>query len=223
MTSMFGGTTPTPKTSKGIFAPEKVKEKPAPPSKPAGPGTDWNYTPPGGAPAAPATPSYQIPQFESNTERNPQLDALSGEWAKYRKELGANTDLDATNALQRQRDLTSGNMREMTGLMSARGARPGTGANAVTMGRVMAGGARNTAGLNASLASDGRRQQLGALSGETGAAMGAAGINQAQQNFGLNAWQANAQAQQAAAQLAALQQQNQFNNQMKNMQFYTGF
>lgn len=164
-----------------------------------------------------------ITPFTSNTQTNPQLDALTGDWGDYRKSLAAGNDQDAINAIQRQRDFTTGNMRELSGLMSARGARPGSGSYGVTMGKQLAQGARNAQGLNAALTSDARRQQLGALQGQTGAALGNAGVTLGQQQFGLNAWQANTQAQQAQAQLAAMQQQNSFNNNMRLAQWFTGF
>lgn len=166
-------------------------------------------------------PSY--PSFTSNTATNPQLDALSGEWAKYRGSLAAGNDQDAINAMQRQRDLASGALKEASGVMSARGRTPGSGAYNLTASGIINQGQRNAAGVNAAMTSDARRQQMAALQGETNTALGQAGVTLGQQQFGLDAWRAQTGAALSAAQLGAMQQQNGFNNNMRMLDFYSGF
>lgn len=52
------------------------------------------------------------PPAQQQTQRNPQLQAIQGDYQKYREGLAAGTDQDAINAMQRQRDLTSGMAKE---------------------------------------------------------------------------------------------------------------
>jgi len=199
---------------------------------PSGGGSSWmgSSTPTSyqGAASTPATPasSYTPGPMNIQTQQNPQLEALQGEYAKYRSGLAAGSDQDATNTLQRQRDLTSG-MAQEAGQNAAFRMGPDSGAQGEATKNVWSQGAANLSGLNANLASDARNKQLNALNSQTGAAQGAAQIDQAQQNFALNQWQAQQSASQAQAQLAALQQQNGFQNQMSlaNLagSFYSGY
>lgn len=199
---------------------------------PAGGGASWmgsstptSYQGAGGTPATPAS-SYSAPPLNIQTQQNPQLQALQGDYSKLRAGLAAGSDQDATNTLQRQRDLTSG-MAQEAGQNAQFRMGPGSGAQREATKGVYAQGAANLSGLNANLASDARNKQLNALNSQTGAAQGAAQVDQAQQNFALNQWQAQQSASQAQAQLAALQQQNGFQNQLSlaNLvgNFYSGY
>jgi len=154
--------------------------------------------------------------------------------SQYRGGLSAGNDADAQLAMGRQRDLASGMAKE--GLQGAadRGFGADTGYAQQRRLKGLDAGQSASAGLNASLTSDARRQQLQALQNEGGLAVSQAGVTQGQQNFNLNQWQAQNAASQAAAQFQAQQQQNQFQNQLNlsnsNFQnqlgaahFYTGF
>lgn len=127
----------------------------------------------------------------------------------------------------RQRDLASGYAKE--GLSGALDKGFGSDSGVAQKARLSSLSAGQTASgaLNAGLTSDARKQQLDALQGRTSLEGTQAGITQGQQNFALSSWQANQQSQQAAAQLAAMQQQNSFNNQLNVLNtlsnFYTGF
>lgn len=164
--------------------------------------------------------SYVPPPMTTNVQANPQIGGILDEMAGYRKNLAANTDHDATNAMQRQRDLMSGQMKEFGAMAGARGARPGTGAHALLMRKGMDSANRNLMGLNANLASDARQQYGQQLGAAGNLAVGQAGVTLGQQNFGLAQWSAQQQAAQAAAQLKAMQDQNMWNNISK---MFTGF
>lgn len=196
-------------------------------------------------PAPPMTSNVQTPPFTSTAERDPYLQQMYQDWGTYRGQLAAGSDIDAINTLQRQRDLTSGMLSELGQNAAMRGLGPESGASQYLQARGAGQAQRNMAGLQAQLASDARRQQLAALSGQTGAAQASAadlrgqqgldisrygaqtGALQAQQQFGLSQWQAQQQAAQAAAQLQAMQNQNLWNQQMQMMQMagniYSGF
>jgi len=152
---------------------------------------------------------YSGGSMTSSTQQNPQLEALQGEFKDYQGSLAAGNDQDAINAMQRQRDLSSGMSKEFAANAGRRGLGPGSGASQLLQARMMDQAGRNQVGLNAGLASDARRQQLTALQGRGNLALGAASANLGQQNFGLSQWQAQQQAQMAQAQLQAMQ-----NNQM---------
>lgn len=164
--------------------------------------------------------SYVPTPFNSNTQTNPQIDGLLGEMKDYRGKLAGNVDHDATNAMQRQRDLASGQMKEFGAMAGRRGAGPGSGAHALLMRKGMDTSNRNLAGLNADLASDGRKQYANALGQASSTAIGQAGVTLGQQQQGLAQWNSQQSAAQAAAQLKAMQDQNMWNN---VMQIFSGF
>lgn len=171
-------------------------------------------------PSMPQATSYIPGPMVQNTQSNPQLDALLGEMGSYRRGLAANTDHDAINAMQRGRDLASGQMKEFGALAGARGARPGTGAHSLMVRRGLDASNRNLNTLNADLASDGRKQYANALGQASSTALGQANVTLGQQQHGLAMWNSQQGAAQAAAQLQAMQNQNMFNNMM---QIYSGF
>lgn len=177
----------------------------------------------GGGFSQPPPVLYNPGAMNFNVQGNPQLDALQKEMADYRKGLAQGNNQDAILAMGRQRDLASGMAKE--GLEGAKNAGFGSDTGYAQQRRLQGlnAGQQAAAGLNASLTSDARRQQLSALGQESGLALGTAGANLGQQNFLLNQWQAQQQAQQAAAQLQAMQQQNQFNNNLNLVRTYTGF
>ena len=196
-------------------------------------------------PAPPITSNVQTPPFTSTAARDPQLQAMYDAWGQYRGGLAAGNDVDAINAMQRQRDLASGMASEMESNAAMRGLGPESGASQYLQmrGREQAG--RTQAGLNAALTSDARRQQMAALGGQTGAAQASAsdlnaqrgldisrygaqtGAALGQQQYGLAQWQAGQQAAQAQAQMQAIQNQNLWNQQMQMMNLanniYSGF
>lgn len=168
--------------------------------------------------------NYTPGTFTSDVQENPQFGALRQDWKSYQDNLGTNSDIDARNAMARQRDYASGMAKE--GLQGAvdRGFGSDTGIAQKFRRTALESGQRASAELNTGLTSDARKKQLDALSGRTGLEGMASQSMLGQQNFGLESWKANQQAAQAAAQLAAMQQQNNFNNQYKLMSsFYTGF
>jgi len=181
----------------------------------------------GGFGASSAGSSYQPGNFTSNVQENPQLAALRGEMSKYQQGLGDGSDIDARNAMGRQRDIASGYAKE--GMNQALDAGFGSDSGVAQKFRKsgIESGQMASAGLNSALTSDARSKQLQALTGRVGLESTQAGITQGQQNYALNAWQANQQAQQAAAQLQAVQQQNQMQNQLALLQasksMYSGF
>ncbi len=172
-------------------------------------------TPPMGGGGGGNTPPINI-----STQENPQINALLGEMGDWRKSLAAGNDRDATNAMQRQRDLASGQMKEFGAMAAARGAGRGSGASNLMLRRGMDASNRNLAGLNADLTSDARRQYGNALGQAGSLAVGQAGVTLGQQQFGLSAWNSQQNAAHANAQLQALQNQNMFDNMMR---VYTGF
>lgn len=174
---------------------------------------------PGGPPQAqavskPANPavSYSAEPFSVSSQENPQMAALIGDMGAYRGQLAGNTDLEATQALQRQRDLTSGMAEEFGVNPAMRGIGGSGAAQQELMKRVVEPGQQQMSQLNAQLASDARTQQREAMGQQAGMVGQQAGITQAQQDFGLNAYQARQQAQLGAAQLEAMQRNNNTNN-----------
>lgn len=166
----------------------------------------------GGAPGAGGSVP-PAPTFNSDVARDPHLDDMYGAYGDYRSKLAAGNDTDAINAMQRNRDLMSGMMKEAGG-NAARNGTFGTGVGAQMQSNIMTGGMKDLAGLNANLTSDARKQQLTALGGQTAAAQAQTNYLTGQQNYSLAQWTAQQQAQQSAAQMANQQQQNQWNNQM---------
>lgn len=171
--------------------------------------------------------SYQPASFTSTTSENPQLAALRGEMSQYQQGLASGQDTDARNAMGRQRDVASGYAKEGLGQAQDRGFGSDTGVAQKYRMNALNQGQQASAGLNAALTSDARKRQLDVLQGRAGLEATQAGITQGQQNFALNTFQANQQAQQAAAQLQAVQQQNNFQNQLGIVNaargFFTGF
>lgn len=161
-----------------------------------------------------------------NVQQNPAMEGILGEMKQQQAGLAAGNDIDATNALMRQRDMASGMMKEYGAMAGRRGFGPSSGMADIGRSRLMGQFSRNATGMNAGLASDARRQQREMLGQRAGTTAQQAAITQGQQNFALNQWQAQngmaLQAQQAADQ----QQQNNFNNQMQLFNtlsnFYSG-
>jgi hypothetical protein len=152
---------------------------------------------------------YATNTMNSSTQQDPALAGLAGEMKSYQDSLAAGNDRDAVNALQRQRDMASGQMKEFQAIGGRRGMGPGSGASNLLVRRGLDEAGRQQTGLNAQLTSDARRQQ-GSMLGQRGQfELGTAGVNLGQQQFGLAQWQAQQQAQLAQAQLDAMR-----NNQM---------
>lgn len=164
------------------------------------------------SPTGPQTAGYDPSPFTSTTQANPQLDALQQDLATYRSQMGTNSDLEAQQALQRERDLTSGAAKEFGENLAARGIMGSGAGTQDLMERVVEPGQQRQTQLNAQLSANARQQQLAALGMQGGLAAQQAQIQQAQQQFGLSAWQAQEQARQQQAQLAAMQAQAQQQN-----------
>jgi len=218
----------------------RARQHPERYGRPAGaPGTSASTS----APAGPAFTnkegqvSYTPPNFQSTAQRDPQLDAMYQRYGQQDQayqgqinSLAAGNDRDAINAMQRQRDMLSGMQSEGAENSARRGLGPNTGAAQQTQNDLQQRGLQSMSGLNAGLASDARRQQLAALSGQTGVLGQQTGAAQAssaamlgQQQQGLDQWRTQQQANLGAAQLAAMQNQNLWQNQMGLFQAMTPF
>lgn len=177
----------------------------------------------GSQPAIAYTPS----EMNISAQQNPQLAALQGDAARLRGNLAANTDQDAVLAMQRQRDDISGMAKEFGEGAAQRGLLGTGAAQQDLMKKVIEPGQQALAQTSAQMASEGRNRQLAALQGEAGMAGEQARLMQAQQNFGLQSWEARNAANLSAAQLQAQQQANQSNrvSQLASLlgSFYTGF
>lgn len=201
----------------------------------------WNRQPQGvqqgwpGMGAQPATPyTYQAPPMTSQAQRDPYLMQIFQANEAYRNQLAQNTDQDAILAQQRQRDVSSGIMNELTENAAQRGIGPDSGASQWMQMQGADAARRGQASLNADLASQGRNMQMGAL-GQSGQLAGAAAGNLlSQQNYALDQWRAQQQAAQSQAQLQLAAQNSAYNNmaQMAQLQmqalnamsnFYSGF
>ena len=156
-------------------------------------------------------------------QQDPTMAGILGEMKTAQQSLAAGTDIDAINAMQRQRDLLSGLSKELGVRAGARGFGPDS-----MMGQrdLFRQGQRDISGLNANLASDARRQGRELLGQRAGAAGTQGQLTLGQQNYALNQWQAQQQASMAQQQLADQQQQNNFNNQLSLFNtlsnFYSG-
>jgi hypothetical protein len=124
----------------------------------------------------------------SSTPTYPGFDDLRRELQQYRSELAAGNDVDATNALARERDLASG-MAAEAGQSAAFRVGSRSGIPGAAAGQVLGGAKRDLSGLNANLASDARSQRLNALMGEANVLGSQAGVGLAQQNFNNQWWQ----------------------------------
>jgi hypothetical protein len=141
-----------------------------------------------------------------STQTNPQLDALIGDYQQYRGGLADATNLEGTQAMQRQRDAISGMAKEFGESAASRGLY-GSGAAAQDLeNRVLRPGMDSLGKLNADITSDARRQQLAALQGQGSMVGQQANVSLGQQQLGLDTWRAQ---QQAALQQAQLQQSQQ--------------
>ncbi len=163
--------------------------------------------------------------------------AYGNQLQKYGGELAANSDLAATQAMQRQRDALSGAAKEYGAEASARGIRGSGAAEQDLLNKVINPGQRGLAELNAGLANQGRQQQLGvlqqygsalggeggALGGKLGAANSAANWQQQQQNFGLEQWKAQQNNALAQWQLQNQQQNQGWNQLMSLIGAFSGF
>ena len=142
------------------------------------------------------------------------MEGILNEMQTQQKGLAAGNDIDAINALTRQRDMASGMMREYGAMAGQRGFGPDSGVADIGRSRLMGQFSRNQQGLNAGLASDARRQQQSLLGQRAGSTAQQAQNTLGQQNYALNQWNSQQQAANASAQLAEQQQQNNFNNQL---------
>jgi hypothetical protein len=124
----------------------------------------------------------------SSTPTYPGFDDLRQELQQYRGELAAGNDVDATNALSRERDMASGMASEASQHAAFRTGSQ-SGLPGAAAGQVLGGAKRDLSGLNASMASDARRQRLDALMGEANVLGSQAGVGLAQQNFNNQWWQ----------------------------------
>lgn len=154
---------------------------------------------------APTNTSWQQP-----TDSDPRLSGLANEAASWQQGLAAGKDQDAVLAMQRMRDLQSGQMREMGDALAVEGGFGGARSQRLAMLGV--GQQRDLAGLNADLTAGARAAQESAFQTRGGLeaqlaqerlARGGqtlqANTNQNQQN--LNTWQAQQAATQGAQQL----------------------
>jgi hypothetical protein len=162
-----------------------------------------------------------MPTFTNTATRDPNLDQTYGDVRAYQQALGRNQDASAVAAMGRQRDLISGMSNEFMGGAAGRGTF-GTGAAALGQTRILNQGQRSLAETNSRLADSARSQQLGALNTQLGAANAGATNLLGQQNYNLSQWTAQNAAHNNAAQLQAMQNNNQFNQMMQLMQMYTG-
>ncbi len=165
-------------------------------------------------PAAPAI-SYNPAPMNISAQENPQLRALAGDYAKYRGELAGNSDLESQQALQRQRDLVSGMSKEYQGEAASRGILNSGAAQQDMLKKIVEPGQQQMSQMGASMAADARQKQLNALGAQSGVEAQNAQLTQAQQRFGLDTWNSQQQAQQSAAQLAALQRNQSLDSNMK--------
>ena len=193
---------------------------------------------PGTSPAAPVPPggpySFNPPPMTSQAQRDPYLMQIFQANEAYRKQLASNTDQDAILAQQRQRDVSSGIMNELSENAAQRGLGPESGASQWMQMRGADAARRDQAGLNATMASQGRNMQMGALGQSGQLAGGMAGNLLGQQNYALDQWRAQQAAAQAQAQLQLSAQNSAYQNmaQMAQLQmqalnamsnFYSGF
>jgi hypothetical protein len=178
-------------------------------------------------------PPPPVQQWQAPTGADPRLAGLATEFQSAQAGLAAGSDADATLALQRARDLQSGQSKALgnqLALQSGFG-----GARNQQLGLLGASQQRDLASLNADLTSSARAKQLDLLNSRAGlegqivqerlgrGQLGVAGTSannaanlgswsqqqaatQAAQNLNLNAWQA---AQQASAQQQMLSLQAQ--------------
>lgn len=195
-------------------APVTVRQSPSPVTSSYSSYTSTPTSGGGGSSFVPQPPpsfaSYNVTPLSINTSRDPGIEQTYGDVRKYREDLSAGTDRDAVNAIMRQRDVVSGLAKEVgqERALATGGAGSGAANQAVT--DVYTQGGRDISGLNASLAAGGRQAQLAAL-GEQGnvASAGAADLAQ-KNNFALNTWQAQRQAEQARADSVNAAQQAQW-------------
>lgn len=155
-------------------------------------------------PQGPAA-SYSPSTFTSSAGQNPQLAALQQDAATMQSQLAGNTDLEATQAMQRERDATSGMAKEFGADLASRGIL-GSGAGVQDLqNRIIEPGAQRMTQANVALTNAGRDKQMAALSQRQGLTQDQIAQQQAQQQFGLSAWQAAEQQKLAGAQLQAMQ------------------
>lgn len=156
--------------------------------------------------------SYNPGQLSIQAGENPAMAGLIGEQAQARAGLAAGSDQDAVLAMQRQRDAMSGLAKEFGENAAERGISGSGAAEKALQKGVLEPGMQAMGALNAGLASDARAKQQAALGQQAGMVGQQAQLTQAQQQFGLSSWQAQQQAQQAAAQLAAMQRNQGLSN-----------
>jgi len=156
-------------------------------------------------------------------QQDPAMAGVLREMEQAQQGLAAGNDIDAINAMQRQRDVLSGLSKELGVRAGSRGFGPDSMLGQRGLFRQ---GQRDISGLNANLASDARKQGIGLLGQRAGATAQQGQLTQGQQNFALNQWQAQQQANLAQQQMAETQQQNNFNNQLSLFNtlsnFYSG-
>ncbi len=207
----------------------------------------------GAPPVHPATPinlstSVAPPpttqQYQQNTGTDPRLGGLANEAAQWQQGVAAGNDADATLALQRAKDLQSGQRSELADQLALESGFGGARNQKLAM--LGAAQGRELAGLNADLTADARAKQAqafqlrgglensvaserlgtGSLNLQGTQANNAANLGnyqalqqatQSAQNLNLNAWQA---AQQASAQQQQLAMQAQMANNQNYLQAY---
>lgn len=184
-------------------------------------------------------------QYQQNTTNDPRLGGLANQAAQWQSGLSAGSDADAGLALQRARDMQSGQKSELADQLALESGFGGARNQKLAM--LSAAQGRELAGLNADLAADARAKQAqafqlrgglensiaserlgtGSLNLQGTQANNAANLGnyqalqqatQAAQNLNLNAWQA---AQQASAQQQQLAMQAQMANNQNYLQAYS--
>lgn len=226
-----GGPSPANSKGPGTFGYDPNKNNPRIPGggQPGGPPRPT--PPPGkpgkGGPAAPGGPAGPKNPMDIKAQDNPYIQALLDEYSKYRGELSNNTDLEGQQAMQRQRDSMTGIADEFGVGASQRGIAGSGVAGKDLVNRIVNPGQQQLGALNASLTQDARQQQLGALGAQSGLATQQAGLTQGQQAFGLEAWKALQQANQAQQNFKLMKEQQSVSQlqALANImgQFYTGF
>jgi len=171
---------------------------------------------------APSVSQSAPVQMNTNVAPHPELMQTLGSIRDYRGQMGAGSDVDAINAMQRQRDYASGQAKEASASAGSRGFAPGTGVNALMQERARRAGTQAAGNVNAASVSDARNKQLSALGLESGAAGNVAQNQLGAGQLAVGQYSAQTSANNAAAQLQALQNKQQTDVMMSLMNMYTG-
>jgi hypothetical protein len=166
----------------------------------------------------------KAPPLKLDVEKNPDIQRALQDTIQYRQQLGAGTDIDAINAMQRARDLSSGILREFEG--SGRASQlggPGGGAYDLQRGDILREGLLSAQDVNAQNVAGARQLQLQALGQQGQLGIGsAADIRSGERNL-LAGYQAQNDYTIRMAQLDALKYQNEWDNYYKGLGLFLDF